>query len=267
MPKPDTYKKLCDPDTDANCGYGTANAVKTEALPLNATMPFSSALGTQSHDPKYYADNNFGPIIAEAICTSDSGQCSLGKIGNFTVNNQTNGTITEDKKSNLLVNISFFAMAYKDHMPIRSIKIDWGDGSVQSNIGFYKNNWSQCDPGLALNTTTAPLSNFRAGVFNYTWGSGSTLDFAGTPQACEEGIRNYFHVYHYDQNHTAGCDAGYACFKPKVTIQDNWGWCTGNTWGPVGSNCPATAPLLKSADVVYGGGQAEDVIKIKAPTN
>jgi hypothetical protein len=222
-------------------------------------MPFTSAQGSQSHDSKYYADTNFGPIITEAICASDSGQCTLGKVGNFTVNGQTNGTIIEDKKSNLLANISFFAMSYKDHMPIRSIKIDWGDGSVQRNIGFYKNNWSQCDPALALTTTT--ISNFQPLAFNYTWGNGSTLDFAGTSQACEEGIRNYFHIYHFDQKYTAGCEAGYACFKPRVSIQDNWGWCTGNLWSAVGSGCSG------SADVVYGGGGSEDVIKIKAPTN
>jgi hypothetical protein len=94
-------------------------------------------------------------------------------------------------------------------------------------------------------------------------------DFAGTTQACQEGIRNYFHLYNYDSKFFGryGCAATEACFKPRITVQDNWGWCTNNTWGPVGTNCPATTAPFTSAEVIYGGGGPNDVIKIKAPTN
>lgn len=251
--KPDTYQPLCNPDTDPNCDYGSANAIRTDALPLDGTMPVSAAQGTTAHPAKYYADTNFGPIVAEANCTDVSGQCTVGRVGNFSVNGEVNGTISEEKKSTMLANISFYAMAYKNHMPIRSIAIDWDDGSVQSNVGYYKNNWSQCDPKTTIDAA-AP---------SYTWGANNTLDFAGTAQACEEGIRNYFHVYRFDEKFRGryGCSNDYACYKPSITVQDNWGWCTNNLWSPVGTACPG------SAAIIYGGGQNEDVIKIKVPTN
>jgi len=270
----DTYQPLCNPDDNSTtCPYGSSNAVRDDALPLDGTMShdiaksstiFGNTTKVDARPAKYYAEANFGPIIAEANCTDTTGLCTVGKIGNFTVNGRTNGSIVASTTSNLLANISFYALAYKQHMPIRSIRIDWGDGSVQSNIGYYKNNWSRCDATSQLSSVTTP--NFRAGVFNYTWGEGSTLDFAGTSQACEEGIRNYFHLYRYDPKYTIGCTTGFACFRPSITIQDNWGWCTGNNWGVVGNGCPASLNDGKPSNVEYGGGDSNDVIKIKAPS-
>jgi anthranilate synthase/aminodeoxychorismate synthase-like glutamine amidotransferase len=187
--KADSYQPLCNPDDDpVGCPYNSPNAILDAALPLDGTMSQSIAsripLGTKAkidaRPPEYYADSNFGPIIAEAICTDNSGQCSLGKVGNFTVNGQTSGTITESRRTNLLANISFYAMAYKQHMPIRSIKIDWDDGSVQSNVGYYKNNWPQCDPAVTINASPP----------DYTWGANATLDFAGPGSPKDARVSN-----------------------------------------------------------------------------
>jgi hypothetical protein len=104
-------------------------------------------------------------------CFSEGLICTPGEMHNFTISKQ-NGTLANyDKdenglpdenpilnaaeplyhlnKANFLAEATFFAMADDNHMPIRSININWGDGTLQhqGKKGFYKNKKPFCEVG------------------------------------------------------------------------------------------------------------------------
>ncbi len=268
----DSYQPLCNPDTDPTCIAGSTQAIDEKALPLDASMSQSFAVrnanGTtipQSQKDQIaaasrssrYAQADFGPIIAQPVCSASSITCDLGPTSNFLVNDKSSGPIIENQSPTMLATVSFYASAYKDRMPLRSIEVDWGDGSRQANVGYYKNNWSVCDPTQII----------RPNVSNPAFQT--TMDFAGTSQGCDPTIRSYFHVYQYNvafdgaSSGISGCPAGYACYRPRARVQDNWGWCSNTAWGPVGQGC--TGPAGNQAGYIFYGSSNDSMIQIKKP--
>ena len=118
---------------------------------------------------------------------------------------------TQGKKS-VAVNLSFHAWADDNHMPLKKITIDWGDGEVLKVGGkqsYYKNHKERCtmrdDDGNPCETE----------------GASCRLRFGDTDEACtDKRPFEFSHVY--------SCEGpGNCVFTPKVQVLDNWGWCNG----------------------------------------
>ncbi|MFH0873523.1 MAG: hypothetical protein V1846_01635 [Candidatus Komeilibacteria bacterium] len=297
IPDRDSYQPLCDPDTNPSCDPNSTDAIRQSALPLDGTMtkdfalveaakvlPTTSdnykAIANASRPNSRYVEPAYGPIIAEPNCPATSLSCDLGTVGNFLVNDQKTGQIKSDENT-MLATISFYALANKYRMPLRSIEVDWGDGTRQANVGYYKNNWPVCNPGTVVERIgRCSIAKARACAANadcpagqtcsFTWGEDYSLEFAGTTQACDPTIRTYFHVYQYSAafdgaaSGLTGCPSGYACYRPKVRLQDNWGWCSNDAWGPIGQGCTNLAGT-PAGYINYGvdGGATPSIIMIK----
>ncbi|OGY89786.1 MAG: hypothetical protein A3B30_01125 [Candidatus Komeilibacteria bacterium RIFCSPLOWO2_01_FULL_52_15] len=185
----------------------------------------------------------------------------------FSVNNKYQASDVIQGFQNLLVSLNFYMSADKNHIPIKYVEIDWGDGSRQGRVGYYKNQMQQCDDTNAL----GPITVFQ-----------EPLDYAATPAACREDFRSYLHVFAYDPAHVCGtcsnnptqqcgtdvdcydntpvggqprtgvCNKApgatgtVACYRPRVMVQDNWGWCTNGVYGPVGVGCKDVTILSAS---------------------
>lgn len=113
----------------------------------------------------------------------------------------------------LMTNIKFYFYSHDSAMPTRKLKIDWGDGSSQIlEQGYFQNRFA---PGEC---------------------AGSTQYYKQLGKTCVESPYQASHLYSYALTPSTGyeCDGtggkpnipGAKCFKPKVQITDNWGWCT-----------------------------------------
>ena len=192
--------------------------------------------------------------------------CVEGDEGKFSVNEQSSGTISggDGAKS---VSVSFFTYADKNQMPIRSIRMDWGDGDQGSHEGgawpispesqsgssaitnYYKNQ-------RGYDSDDAPI----CGTTDEGWGT--------TTNACANGYATFNHSYVCNANllneiptclyadgdgststrllnspcKDGGIGEANACvFQPRLFVKDNWGWCagecTGRTDGCYGAEC------------------------------
>ncbi|MEK7584716.1 MAG: hypothetical protein AAB490_05720, partial [Patescibacteria group bacterium] len=135
-----------------------------------------------------------------------------------------------------------------------------------SRVGYYKNYFEECgNPG-----DKGPLTN-----------PPDSLEYAATDKACREGYRNQVHVYPFDVAFACKtCDnaplvecgrnedcpvggtctlppvagsANASCYRPRIMIQDNWGWCTNGVYGEVGFGCYDTTAFQLCGGVVAGG--------------
>ncbi|HQF57028.1 MAG TPA: hypothetical protein PK831_00790 [Candidatus Magasanikbacteria bacterium] len=160
----------------------------------------------------------------------------------------------------------FFVFADTNKMPIKSIKINWGDGKGIYNdgmVGFYPNQKPFCqvqthclveqkDTQLTCKTDT-DCANLGTGA---TCGNTKLgrISFGDSDRACKEGYKTV--TYHYtcqssDPNaknwdeiqgslntlekaalaakgYTSSTNAKYCVYKPKIQVKDNWGWCNGS---------------------------------------
>ena len=205
------------------------------------------------------ADRSFSPYVIPVVCDLSGATCSQVRLTRevnplldnaFSVNNMYSpGNIVEGFQ-NALVNLRFYMAADKNHMPVRFIDIDWGDGIRQSRVGYYKNHLQECGDPSALGPLTNPPE---------------AQESAALEKACREGFRNQVHVYPFDPafacktcdmlgggecGRDEDCPAGVSCsgptnpssgnascYRPRVMIQDNWGWCTNGVYGEVGFGC------------------------------
>lgn len=135
--------------------------------------------------------------------------------------------------------IKFYAMADKDHMPIRRVTFDYSDVNtgIVPNTGWFKNHRG-CDPKAATCDEKTRIC-------------GSNDDFDTQPQACDDRFFSYVHTYRCTAGMVKGetalpecsdSDPRYPCqrnnsscvFKPRVQIMDNWGLCNGSCPGGPG---------------------------------
>jgi hypothetical protein len=138
-------------------------------------------------------------------------------LSNLTINNvQASPTAFVYGTGSVRATLNFFAQADKDHMPIRSVKINWGDGTTlvdPGNVNFYKNH-------------IAPAVNGTGGC--------SGANFATvSPDACTTDPFKFTHVYSctnpvslagsraFTVAQAAGANTG-CTFTPTITIIDNW---------------------------------------------
>ena len=165
------------------------------------------------------------PQVTSAICTGNSDSCAKGPTAGSTmsINNVDTGAVPG--VGSLRANLKFYATADPDRMPIRSVKINWGDNTDFVDPGvqnYYKNH----DGGsvTANGVTVADCSNNKS--------------FIQTPGACDPKPFAYSHVYSCDltQAKTARtvADKDYpnlglvkgqpdCVYTPTVSVTDNWG--------------------------------------------
>ena len=168
-----------------------------------------------------------GPCAQADNCKEDSG-------ANMTVTLST----TPGFGSTLL---KFYAWADSSHMPLRSVVVDWGDGERVGDgvIGYYRNH-----RGLdASNQPTCTTDNNSFGLL--------------LGKTCDSAPFNFSHTYTClgassvdgdcdgSGNPTSGKSScwltkavnppnGACVFIPRVSLQDNWGWCNGTCPGGAG---------------------------------
>lgn len=160
------------------------------------------------------AGRDYDPVLLrvcnDGACLDAGGQ----PIPGITVNNQQTGNVeTAADQNSLYASIKFYYYAHPDHMPIKNIIIDWGDGSSNSSMpGKYQNNIPDCDPESTMPGRTTGKQGF-----------------GGTDRACREAYKTFYHDYQYNNAYdcatlgVAGYAAGEAaCYKPEVSIVDHW---------------------------------------------
>lgn len=128
----------------------------------------------------------------------------LGTEKAITIGEYEEGAIGPET-SPYVANLKFYTWADTNHMPIREISIYWDDSpNIIFNNVISKNHRPECD-GLEFGTTSeACIDKYFS--FNHTY----TCEGEGRPGWEEHGCLDM------------------CCFKPKVYIKDNWGWCAGD---------------------------------------
>jgi len=173
-----------------------------------------------------------------------NGQYALDKENKFLINNQSSDISV--KSGQYLAKMRFYFWADTNHMPVKSIKVDWGDGSVIETFdGMYKNHKPICAPSNTTGDKVCSNNNniicssenacpeykvitppsgsecfsnctteYSSKSYSQTCNSGTTVTFGNSPDACDE---SYFELQH---NYT--CSSGTCAFSPKLWITDNW---------------------------------------------
>ena len=162
--------------------------------------------------------------------------------------------------------LQFFAFADKNRLPIRRVKVDWGDGTVfnEDRYGRYRNSKPFCmasddqenpDIGECKNSPQLTCENDSDCPGADTCQIGAIArNFGNSPRACTEGAFEFIHGYTCSQididlnaTYVKAFEAltaseqkwlnqlGYSqdknpkvcVFEPRVQVLDNWGWCSG----------------------------------------
>jgi hypothetical protein len=163
------------------------------------------------------------PVITAATCDDSGCTPAAGATSQVSINNLSSGHV--DGAGSLRANLKFYAVADSNHMPIRSVKVNWGDGTdgVDPGIG---NSYKNHDGGsVTVNgVSVADCSN-------------NNLSFTQTSNACDPKPFAYSHVYSCNEDTPAiykssaandypdiGVKTGdtICTFVPQVTIIDNW---------------------------------------------
>lgn len=168
------------------------------------------------------ADNGRPPHIASLDFSKKliSGAYPIKNINAFSIN-QTDGSDTKMLFGidNLTATAQFVAWADTDQMPLRDIRVDWGDGGPHAggSKGKYKNKKPYCttDPekhGWCITTNEEiyqPNITCRSDeeCSSIADGAGCAFGievFGNDPVACEEGFFEYQHIYTWSPTCGAG---------------------------------------------------------------
>lgn len=159
-----------------------------------------------------------------------------------------NGAVSQNisvKGSQYQAVMRFYAWANSKHMPLTSIVVNWGDGSIVTTTdGMYKNHKLRCSKtdnevpktcfsGISAADPNATrleiICNSNADCPVGSCGDSSAPFFGNSPGACEE---NYFEFQH---TYTCGNPSGQppSCSYPSPTVKaiDNWGGSTTVNYG------------------------------------
>ena len=158
--------------------------------------------------------------------------------GKFSINGIDNENVI---LRNGLANLQFYAWADKNHLPIRSVMVDWGDGSNFGGISemLGRNHKKHCQKRVCT-TEEGERSEIPCETDTDCEDEGDYThceikDFGETSNACEERYWQFSHFYQCrenDEHYYSTCPIseveGPCClYQPKVYVKDNWDWCTG----------------------------------------
>ncbi|NQU77653.1 hypothetical protein HQ544_03075 [Candidatus Falkowbacteria bacterium] len=161
-------------------------------------------------------------------------------------------TPNRGSKSSLAVRLNFYAWADDNHMPLKRITIDWGDGadevlSVGGDYSYYKNHMQYCGKSCHNSGGNNDGSPCQNDVECTNSGGGICfLGFRDSDDACIDRSFEFSHVYYCgdDTPERIGDCAGYGyagksccAFRPKVQVLDNWAWCNGTCVSGGGKGC------------------------------
>lgn len=222
----------------------------TDGSPSTAAVPNPDYVPASTASPLVYdiSDTIGAPPVVRAVgdCTTEN-QCLEGLEGQVSVNGVENGDVTGGN-GNKNITLRFFAYAQNDQMPLRNVIVDWGDGGPT--------------PDLSGDNPGSSYKNRRGYVYRHALSTDSTStiqlvslcdshEFGTSPDACDSlAPMSFNHSYICNREATARCfdgtnncvrtvDGRDACvYKPKVQVQDNWGFCNGTCpGGPAGGSC------------------------------
>lgn len=240
---------------------------------------YSALVGTGDGGKYYDVRAEFasvanGPRVAGVATSNCSGSNDLlcleltppsSDQGAMTVNDFLSGDVVSSRSGSLKTQIKFYAFADKDHMPLRRVYLDYGDGSSPVGAtGYYKNHRGcRADASLCNSDTRI---------------CGSGDDFDLQPQACDDRYFVYTHTYRcldqqIDGNEENGelpacsdtapvfpCKQDGACrFRPRVQVMDNWGICNGTCPGGTGGPANGVCMNRDLGENVFGTGVGDSV--------
>jgi len=175
-------------------------------------MSYTSQL-QNNWNPKDLSSSSEAPRTRAVIKQTDGTEIEDPEGHPMTINGKPSGDF-DAKSDSLTAVLKFYAWADKNHMPIREVVIDWGDGGdYPSPTGLNsemmgKNRREDCNED--------PLDGEG-------WG--------GSPQACTNGYFQFVHTYICQQGGPGYNRNDNRCyFKPRVFVKDNWGWCNGGSY-------------------------------------
>ena len=204
--------------------------------------------------------NNVPQIHPLGTCKA-GGKCLEASALGMSINDRPSGNVVFNNNV-ALVNAKFYGFANRNQMPIKKIKLDWGDQSIVSLDGYFRNHRGMISGGCGSNNTCLVSStvwnipnstyqnrNLDTGVSCASNGECRYLDncFAESiapnfgqilGKTCDSAYFRFDHVYQCSRDGngwTSSCpDAqiqslygGCCSFQPKVQLKDNWGWCNG----------------------------------------
>lgn len=209
--------------------YKVFGEAKNEVMKLFDTSTSNEAL---SKGPTIYA-------LDSSQCVGDKASaCRLARRNGMTINGQYKDGAAIYAKSSVAATMQFYGWADQDHMPLRRIKIDWGDkSSLTVKEGLYRNHKPVCsisdvpapvcvkkdangvvavygDPNTTCSTDSDCVDAVDANgkqLFNAVcqnksdkglrWSFGSWGGNSGFDLgACEEGFFQFSHAYQFSED-------------------------------------------------------------------
>jgi hypothetical protein len=236
-------------------GYSPVN--DEEDIPDGLQWNFSEAGDEQNaQETGAILDTNERPdppeIWSVGSCGGSSGtECREGRSGAVSLNGIDEGTINGGGEKQ--VSMRFFTAANENQMPIRNIIADWGDafddlenvdpgdysgdpvGSLTKD-NFYKNHrgytsgQSLCDPNSFAGADRACENSYVTFTNNYICTEGLVQQMSNTGRICQVDSNGKLVNSPCTGGPVVGGE-GACVFQPRVSVKDNWGWCTGECPG------------------------------------
>jgi hypothetical protein len=234
----------------------------TSSLPWdNLTKSFNSSAGL--------GDKVYSPIVmgvAETVNDNDINTAIPNTITVVSGDGASSSGPVEIIGAQADVSLKFYAWADRNAMPIKKVKIDWGDKSDPTGpTGKLKNHKPRCqrqeheklglclDNGQMIPGYSCSSTSDCDGIIDFTGRpatcSTDTYDNWGdTFESCTDDYFNYSHSYtcaspeslpvcgsvdEDDEVVNENChvlrEGNLWCrYKPRVTVSDNWNWCNQN---------------------------------------
>ncbi len=190
---------------------------KYEALDVTSTGPLASVV-----DYAASADPSTAPMVFPVGPCNSGGKCLQLHSGNFSINGiSEKNVIIESQPADAMA--TFYAAADSNHMQIRKVLVDWGDGDTYyAPAGYYRNqlgpvNANECsaaDPAAPTKKTC-----FSTGA-NYRWKQKecSTVDDCKYLDLC--GSADDAPSYGYIKDLT--CDSAFFSYShPYICVKDS----------------------------------------------
>ncbi len=242
--------------TDVNSNVNADYRVFAPGVPLPAEVDYDPA--SLVYDESHIVGQP--PVVLAVEGCNTSNQCFEGATDRITVNGQSVGDIVGGNGFKQ-VSVRFFAYAQNDQMPIRNVIVDWGDGTNPS--GNNPNSSYKNRRGYEYRVTTRPdgteARELQSRCDGTTFGTSSDACDSTAPFA-------YNHAYICSSDPTARCwdgtnncvrvqpDGREACvYRPRVQVQDNWGFCNGTCDAPGGTAASSCYNALTNSTLTSGG--------------
>jgi len=206
------YNAVCQYDS---CSGGTKAG---SACSSEQTCPSGQCIPTAADYGRYLPTNDNKWDVPTTICPGlirpayPADYCGIPPVvTNIKVNNTAGPSISINR--NGLVNLTFNSTLDKNQLPLVGYTVDWGDNEVSTVSGIESNDKQDA---------TNPHSLYH--IYDYY------------------NLRSKFDSATVADPTSIECPAGldYCRAKPKVMVQDNWGWCNE---GATTNMCNSTGPM------------------------